>query len=101
MIAAAIKHRGFVAEEEWRFVGLGGLGTDHCFRAGRSGIVPFHRIHLCEEDQGIKVNKVVIGPTGDPAAAEMAVGTMLWFYADNDPIEDAALYRVTQTPYRV
>ena len=100
IIAAAIKHRGFSEEQEWRFVGIGGPQSGHCFRAGRFGVVPFHKLHLCREDQGVKVNEIIIGPTGDKSAALMAVGTMLWFYAELDPVRIPPLYRVTEIPYR-
>jgi hypothetical protein len=101
MVAAALKHQGFKEEQEWRFVGLGSSASAHCFREGRFGIVPFCKIPLCREDQGIKVNEIIIGPTGDRSAALMAVGTMLWFYADDyDPSRVPPIYRATETPYR-
>jgi hypothetical protein len=101
MVAAALKHKGFKEEQEWRFVGLGSAAAAHCFRQGRFGIVPFYKIPLCTADQGIKVNEIVIGPTGDRGAALMAIGTMLWFYADDyDPCRVPPIYRASETPYR-
>lgn len=102
LFGAAIKHGTFREECEWRLFAR--FGVDHPqvdFRTGARGIIPFFRFHLADDDypnlaqSGTEgVLTVVVGPTSNFGAAQIAVQTMLMKYLPG------AAHSSSATPYR-
>lgn len=81
VVAAAIKHRGFVMEREWRLVKpvvftLQEMPTV-LFRPGRNGIVPYVKVPLSLGGAEYQPAEIYIGPNADMPAASAAFRTFL------------------------
>lgn len=80
LVMAALKHRGFEEEREWRLVSqypeeaLYGVA----FRPGRFGITPYFALPLnLKEDEGLHIDEIVIGPTANRVASRAALDVLL------------------------
>ncbi len=80
--AAALKHPGFFREAEWRLIKPLVLGSGESrgilFREGRLGMVPFLKAPLVLDGGKLVPSAIHIGPSGDAAATEAAVNTLLY-----------------------
>jgi hypothetical protein len=94
--AAAIKHRGFDEEREWRLV-AGGTRADSLVREGRSFLVPYIEFDLVEEGkEGIDcIESVTVGPTSHPKLSEQSVKDLL----DRHGVGNCATTR-SEIPFR-
>lgn len=62
-IMPRMKHESFYEEKEWRFVGIN-KGSKHIhFREGKSMIIPYIKIPLVENQEPIKIDRIIVGPT--------------------------------------
>jgi hypothetical protein len=80
LVMAALKHRGFEEEREWRLVSqypeeaLYGVG----FRSGRFGVTPYFELPLTlKEDDSRQIDEIVIGPTSNRVASRAALDVFL------------------------
>jgi hypothetical protein len=81
VVAAAIKHSGFVMEREWRLVKPIVFTLREMpavlFRPGRNGIVPYVKVPLSPGTAEYQPKEIYIGPNGDMPAASAAFKTFL------------------------
>jgi hypothetical protein len=76
VLAAAIKHPKFKAENEWRGVVIYTRPEDRCFRPGRSMIVPFVNVPIAPKPPEVVTDlfpRIVVGPTPHPELARRAL----------------------------
>jgi hypothetical protein len=78
-LAPALKHPSFSEEREWRLVGslLSSGADDLSFRPGRSMLLPYIPVSLPFEDDAIRVERIIVGPTPHPELAANAVVNLL------------------------
>jgi hypothetical protein len=105
IVAAALKHPGFVQEAEWRLIKPLVLGTDGSrsilFREGRVGLVPYLTAPLMKDTDDLVPRTIHIGPSQDTAAAETAVSTLLFARGLKHILEPSCVEVVSsRTPYR-
>lgn len=87
-IAPRIKNSSFNEEKEWRLIANISDNKKIRFREGRSMIIPYTEIQF-EEDGGINIPEIWIGPTSHPELARNATSKFLQkenCYAYNDQI---------------
>jgi Protein of unknown function (DUF2971) len=77
--APIMKHESFREEREWRFISrpvpCHREGFD--FREGRSTIIPYFKLPLCEQNEEFPVSEIVVGPTREPDRSARSVRTLL------------------------
>ena len=79
MVAPFIKHPAFEEEKEWRCALLPSIEqVNECkYRVvGRSLLIPYHELRLVENDV-LKVNKIVVGPTDHKKLQLNTIGDIL------------------------
>ena len=59
--APLFKDSSFKEEWEWRIISMNPINLT--FRQGKSFLVPYLEIDLCDEGEHVKVKEVVVGPT--------------------------------------
>jgi hypothetical protein len=95
--APLLKHASFAEEREWRLISQP-MPVNHsqmAYRSGRSMLIPYFRLRLCQADEPLDVSRVTVGPTPHPIQARAAVTSVFskhkvtgWSVSD------------TLTPYR-
>jgi len=73
--APLLKHASFAEEREWRLISKP-IRVDHpqmAYRSGRSMLMPYFRLRLCQDDEPLEVGHVKIGPTPHPKQAQDVV----------------------------
>ena len=75
VVSSAFKHEGFAEEREWRFVSQypENLIRDLEYRSGRFGVTPYFKLPLAPKGQEPRVDRAVIGPNANRAAARSAL----------------------------
>jgi hypothetical protein len=66
------------------------------FRSGRNGIVPYLKIPLAAEGDGLIPDSIYVGPNSDIAAAEVAIESFL----DSRDLLGRVEVLTSKTPYR-
>ncbi len=81
VVAAAMKHSGFVMESEWRLVKPIVFTLREMpvvlFRPGRNGIVPYVKVPLSPSGAEFQPKEIYIGPNADMPAARAAFTTFI------------------------
>ncbi|OGW44124.1 MAG: hypothetical protein A2Y66_07445 [Nitrospirae bacterium RBG_13_41_22] len=79
LLITRLKHETFHEEKEWRFVALfdDNQPRPFCFREGKSMIIPHTVIPLADNDESIKIVRIIIGPTPHPQLAQKAVQLLM------------------------
>ncbi len=67
--APILKDESFKEEREWRIISRPMLCERLVYREGKSLIVPYYKLPLCEDNQKLELHEVVIGPTPDACRA--------------------------------
>lgn len=95
--APILKHESFSEEEEWRIITrpLSCAFDRFAYRTGTSMLVPYYRIPLTSEANGIKINELIVGPTPHPIESRQSVGGFLVKHR-----LDETEVRNSQVPYR-
>lgn len=103
--AAALKHPGFFREAEWRLIKPLVLDPHESegilFREGRLGLVPYLNAPLVLDGARLVPSAIHIGPSGDAAATEAAVHTLLFARGWKSLLGGSEVEVVpSSTPYR-
>jgi hypothetical protein len=78
--AAAMKHRTFAEEREWRLLGLSRDLERTCFRPGKSSLIPYIELKWDKETkapQAQPITSVTVGPCPNPTLAAKSVSRLL------------------------
>jgi len=75
--APILKDESFKEEREWRIISRPVFSRRLDYREGRSLIVPYYRLPLCEDNQNLELHEVVIGPTPDAERSKSSVTSLL------------------------
>jgi Protein of unknown function (DUF2971) len=75
--APILKHESFKEEREWRIISRPVSCQRFDYREGRSLIVPYYRLPLCEAGQHLELHEVVIGPTPDAERSKSSLTSLI------------------------
>lgn len=92
-----LKHETFREEKEWRFVALynDSQPLPILFREGKSMIIPYVGIQLADNQESIKIDRIIIGPTSHQQLAQKATQLLM----DSNKIKCEVV--LSKTPYRI
>jgi hypothetical protein len=79
-VAPTFKHPKFKAEKEWRIiknVQLHYIAKLIKFRAGQSMVLPYVEIPLPQEENHLRIDQIVVGPTHEPKLSKASVELLL------------------------
>jgi hypothetical protein len=99
--APILKDESFKEEREWRIISRPLSSQRLDYREGRSLIVPYCKLPLCDEGASVRLHEIVIGPTPDAQRSKISLTsfvqnqkvTMLWW-------EDNINIMFSKVPYR-
>jgi len=75
--APILKDESFKEEREWRIISRPVFSRRLDYREGRSLIVPYYRLPLCEDNQNLELHEVVIGPTPDAERSKSSLTSLM------------------------
>jgi len=75
--ALILKDRSFKEEREWRIISRPVFCKRLDYREGRSLLVPYYKLPLCEGDQKLRLHEIVVGPTRDAERSKSSVTSLL------------------------
>ena len=75
--APILKDESFKEEREWRIISRPISVQRLDYREGRSLIVPYYRLPLCEDNQNLELHEVVIGPTPDAERSKSSLSSLI------------------------
>jgi Protein of unknown function (DUF2971) len=77
--APMMKHESFHEEREWRFIShpMSCHREGFDFREGRSTIVPYFKLPVCEQKEEFPISEIVVGPTREPGRSVRSIRTLL------------------------
>lgn len=96
-IAPFLKHSSFSEEQEWRLISER-IEISHPqvdFREKRSMIIPYFKIKLVENNEGVPIKHVIVGPTPDKESSKDSVEAFLYVKGVKSCRVD-----ISETPYR-
>jgi hypothetical protein len=71
--APILKHESFQEESEWRIISRPIVTQRLDYREGRSLIVPYFKLPLCNVNQELELHEIVIGPTPDAQRSKSSI----------------------------
>jgi Protein of unknown function (DUF2971) len=95
--APILKDESFKEEREWRIISPPLFSQHLDYREGRSVIVPYYKLPLCEDNQHLELHGVVIGPTPDGDRSKSSLISLLVSHKVGMPRSGVSL---SQVPYR-
>jgi hypothetical protein len=98
--APILKHESFKEEREWRIISRPVFSRRLDYREGRSLIVPYYRLPLCEDNQKLELHEVVIGPTPDSERSKSSLTSLMVSQKVVMQGTGGVNVRVSQVPYR-
>jgi hypothetical protein len=75
--APILKDESFKEEREWRIISRPLFSQRLDYREGRSLIVPYYKLPLCEDDQRLELHEVVIGPTPHAERSKSSLASLM------------------------
>ncbi|SRR6266436_1931698 len=75
--APILKDESFKEEREWRIISRPVFSQRLDYREGRSLIVPYYKLPLCEDNQKLELHEVVIGPTPDAQRSKSSLASLM------------------------
>lgn len=101
-VAPLIKHASFKEENEWRIIrgpvfvdALARKSDPILFRTSNASLIPYNQFRLAPEDEPLKIQSIIIGPTQEPELSRNALEKFL----RANGLRDVQI-GVSDTPYR-
>jgi Protein of unknown function (DUF2971) len=98
--APILKDESFKEEREWRIISRPVFCERLNYREGRSLIVPYYKLPLCEEKQNLQLDRVVVGPTPDAERSQRSVTSLMVIQKVFMQGIGGVNVQVSQVPYR-
>jgi DUF2971 family protein len=98
--APILKDESFKEEREWRIISSPIMARRLDYREGRSLIVPYYRLPLCEDNQDLELHEVVIGPTPDVERSKISLTSFMLSQKVAKRRTGGFNVKISQVPYR-
>ncbi len=98
--APILKDESFKEEREWRIISRPMLCERLVYREGKSLIVPYYKLPLCEDNQKLELHEVVIGPTPDADRSKSSLTSLIMSQEVVMPGTGGTNVTVSKVPYR-
>jgi Protein of unknown function (DUF2971) len=98
--APILKDESFKEEREWRIISRPISRRRLDYREGRSLIIPYYRLPLCEDNQNLELHEVVIGPTPDAERSKSSLTSLMGSQKVVMQGDRGVTVRISQVPYR-
>jgi hypothetical protein len=100
LIAPILKDQSFKEEREWRVISRPMFAKGLDYREGRSLVVPYYNLPLCEDGQRLHLHEIVIGPTKDAERSKSSVTSLIVSRKVVMQGIAGVNIRISQVPYR-
>jgi hypothetical protein len=98
--APILKDESFKEEREWRIISRPLFCDRLVYREGKSLIVPYYKLPLCEDNQNLELHEVVIGPTPDANRSKSSLTSFIMSQEVVMPGTGGTNVTVSKVPYR-
>jgi len=98
--APILKDESFKEEREWRIISRPVFAKRLDYREGKSLIVPYYKLPLCEDNQTLELHDVVIGPTSDAERSKSSVTSLMVSHKVRMQGTGPVNVTVSKVPYR-
>src|SRR6266481_218331 len=98
--APILKDESFKEEREWRIISRPMLCERLVYRDGKTLIVPYYKLPLCEDNQKLELHEVVIGPTPDADRSKSSLTSLIMSQEVVMPGTGGTNVTVSKVPYR-
>ncbi len=98
--APILKDESFKEEREWRIISRPMVCERLDYREGKSLIVPYYKLPLCEDNQKLELHEVVIGPTPDVERSRSSLTSLIMSQKVVMPGTGGTNVTVSKVPYR-